>query len=234
VSAAAGHTIATLAIDTSTEALGLALEGRGVSLSVSLRVGYRHAETLVPWIERLLREADMTARELELLVVAIGPGSFTGLRIGLATAKGLAAGSGCAIVGIPTLDAWAWRHRAFPGIVVPVMDARKRRLYAGIYRSGERQGDLLDISQTELLARLSGLAPPLLLTGPFASRIAVDPTRAELPFTPSVDPLHAASAPLGLLSSGRAVYKREGSHGDGLVPLYLRGSEAEVKRRGES
>jgi len=226
--------VTTLAIDTSTQALGLALETREACLFLSIRMGFRHAETLVPWVERLLAEADVEAGKLELVVVASGPGSFTGLRIGMATAKGLAAGAGCGIVGVPTLDAWAWQHRSFPGYVVPLIDARKQRLYAAFYRSGARQAGFMDVSRGDLVEKLSGLSPPLLLTGPHASRFAQSLVSKELPFTPAVDPLHAALHPTALLRSGRRVYEREGSHGEALVPLYVRGSQAELARRGAS
>lgn len=219
-----------LAIDTSTESLGLALEAPDASLSLSLRIGYRHGETLTPWIDSLLTQGGIAAAELDLIAVSIGPGSFTGLRIGLATAKGMAAGSGCAIVGVPTLDAWAWGLRHFPGVVIPVIDARKKRLYAAFYRTGIRLRDAMDIPKEKLMQELSRLDSPVLMTGPAASAMISEPGMGNMPFSAALDPFSDSLNPMALLQKGEIIYRAEGSHGDGLTPLYLRKSEAESKR----
>jgi tRNA threonylcarbamoyladenosine biosynthesis protein TsaB len=219
-----------LAIDTSTESLNLALETPSASLSVSLRIGYRHAETLMPWIVNLLDQAGVAADELDLIAATIGPGSFTGLRIGLATAKGIAAGSGCAIVGVPTLDAWAWGFLHFPGVVVPVIDARKKRLYAAFYRTGQMLRDVMDIPKKELMSEISRLEGPVLMTGPAAPAMAAEPGMKSMPFSAALDRYSSSLNPVALLQKGKILYREEGSHGDGLVPRYHRQSEAESKR----
>jgi tRNA threonylcarbamoyladenosine biosynthesis protein TsaB len=219
-----------LAIDTSTESLGLALEAANASMSLSLRIGYRHAETLVPWIDNLLRQAEVTAGELDLVAVSIGPGSFTGLRIGLSTAKGIAAGSGCAVVGVPTLDAWAWGFRRFPGVVIPMIDARRKRIYTSFYRAGERFRDVMDIPRKALMRELRALKGTVLLTGPAAADMIAEPGMQDMPFSAALDPLSDSLNPMALLQKGITLFEEEGSHGDSLTPLYLRKSEAESKR----
>lgn len=95
-----------------------------------------HAEVLIPLVEEALRRAGTDFSSLSLLGVAVGPGSFTGLRIGISTVKGLAYGSGTPVVGVRTLEAMA--YGAPPGdgagFVCPLMDARKGEVYAALYR----------------------------------------------------------------------------------------------------
>lgn len=135
-----------LGLDTSTARLSAAvLDGDRVAAECvreSVRADRRrpgrsnHAEALLPLIEDVLRSAGTDFASLSLLGVAVGPGSFTGLRIGISTAKGLVYGSETPVVGVRTLEALA--HGAPPGdgagFVCPLMDARKGEVYAALYR----------------------------------------------------------------------------------------------------
>lgn len=135
-----------LGLDTSTSRLSAAvLDGDRVAAECvreSARADHRrpgrsnHAEALLPLIDDVLRSAGTDFSGLSLLGVAVGPGSFTGLRIGISTAKGLVYGSGTPVVGVRTLEALA--HGAPPGdgasFVCPLMDARKGEVYAALYR----------------------------------------------------------------------------------------------------
>ena len=93
-----------------------------------------HAEVVLPLIESLFEKAQITVQELSGIAVSIGPGSFTGLRIGLATAKGIAYESGLPLVGISTLHANAARVNHFKGIIASLLDARKSELYLALFR----------------------------------------------------------------------------------------------------
>lgn len=228
-----------LAIDTTGEALGLALSaGDGQLHGAIRRVGLRHAELLAPAVSALLAQAGLEPARLELVVCATGPGSFTGVRIALATAKGLALGAGCPIVGVPTLDALAYRFAFFPGTVVPVIDARKGRVYAARYALGERASAFLDLGPDALARLLLAETGPsgLLLTGPFAAgmREPLERARQALPEQPAlyVDTCFADTDPLSLLQMGLRKFERAGGDGDDLAPLYLRPSEAELKAGG--
>jgi len=114
-----------LAIDTATATLGLSLKTGSESHTLLLQAGLKHSEKLMPSIQALLLEAELDREELELIACSIGPGSFTGIRIGLATAKGLAQGvqalgTSCRLIGVSTLDGLARRFRRFEGTVVAV------------------------------------------------------------------------------------------------------------------
>lgn len=150
-----------LVFDTSTDLLAAGAAKEGCELRCRAESGFRHSETLLPTIEACLKDASLAAEELDLIACAKGPGSFMGLRIGLATAKGLSLALGIPWVGVPTLDCMAYGRggaNGAGGVVVPVLDARKNRLYAAIYRAGLRQGEYLDISIEGLLRAVGGEA----------------------------------------------------------------------------
>ena len=98
-----------------------------------------HSETLMPIISEVFTECRMEAKDVDYIAVSGGPGSFTGLRIGSATAKGLGFALGKRLVHVPTLDAMAYNLLGEDAIVVPMMDARRGQTYAGIYRCGGKE-----------------------------------------------------------------------------------------------
>ena len=120
------------------------------------------------WPIPFLRVSGWTPPELDLVVCSLGPGSFTGIRIGLATALGIGTGPGIPVVGVSTLDAIAARGKATDGDVFPVIDARKGKIYTAQFARGMRAGDYLDISPAGLAARLARRADEPILAGPDA------------------------------------------------------------------
>ena len=164
-----------------------------------------------------MAEIGLEPAELQLIVCSIGPGSFTGIRIGLATAKGMAMGISCPLVGVSSLDAYALPFAACGMDVYPLIDARKGRIYTALYRGGAREGDYLDCAPEELRQRLAA-SERVLLAGPDARELAARFGLAGSP-APYTDPL-------ALLEAGEALLPTAPS-GDP-VPLYLRKSEAEI------
>jgi tRNA threonylcarbamoyladenosine biosynthesis protein TsaB len=219
-----------LAIDTATETLAVGLQVGPHTITHTVQRGLKHAETLVPCIERLCSDFDVRVSELDYIAASVGPGSFTGIRIGLATAKGLAYGSSCPLHGVSTLDAIAWRFRSFDAWTIPVIDARKKRLYTALYEKGHRQSEYLDISSSELveLIEKKAIGSSIILTGPFARELS-DSLEGRINFT--LDPKGDMIDPLCHIEIADAMH----SQGvfDDVLPLYLRRSEAEIKRNGE-
>lgn len=126
-----------LAMDTSTLVGSVALLSDGaVRAELAASVRARHGEVLLPHIERVLELSGLQFREVGLVAVGLGPGSFTGLRIGVATAKGLALAGGTPLVGVVSLRALARGLGAAPALAVPVVDAHKGEVYAAVYRLG--------------------------------------------------------------------------------------------------
>src|SRR5574341_455461 len=135
-----------MGIETSTMQGGVALlSEQGLLSEYLLNVKATHAERLLPSIDRILRDAGITLSRVEGICVAAGPGSFTGLRIGLSTAKGLAAAGGQPLVGVSTLEAMAWTLPFCAHQICPILDARKGELYCALFRcEGDRLVRLTD------------------------------------------------------------------------------------------
>ncbi len=132
-----------LAVDTATEALGLALRAGEHTRSELALAGLRHSETLLPQVRRLLDDSGLEPADLDLIVCSLGPGSFTGIRIGLAAVKGLAFAArpgGTPLVGVSTLEGLAWRHRRLAFPVAVVNASLRRRFHAGLFRGGAAGG----------------------------------------------------------------------------------------------
>lgn len=124
----------TLGIDTSTKVASVALIKSSQLVSeVFLHTGNDHSGQLMPMINKLLELSQVQPQQLTGVAVAIGPGSFTGLRIGLATGKAFASALDIPLIGIPTLDGLAYNLAGTSGIICPILDARKKQVYSCIY-----------------------------------------------------------------------------------------------------
>jgi tRNA threonylcarbamoyladenosine biosynthesis protein TsaB len=217
-----------LAIDTSTAQASVAVvEGLHPRAELSWNAGTNHSMTLFPSIDIVLRLGGTTLGDVTALVVAAGPGSFSGLRVGISAAKGLAFARDIPLVGVPTLDAAALEALRRPGEVMAVLPAGRGQVYCARYAldpAGFRRVSDYMILAPEKAAEEAGGAP---LVGEGAQLVAAargdDARGADVP-----DGLrHAAYlAELGsrYLASGGADQR------DVLEPLYLRRSAAEEKR----
>lgn len=125
-----------LAMDTSTFVMGVAIADGGVVLGeIHTNLKKNHSLRLMPAISKLMEEANLLPEELDRIVVAHGPGSYTGVRIGVTTAKTLAFALDVPIVGVSTLEAFAQNGRFFSGFVCPFIDARRGQVYTGLYQA---------------------------------------------------------------------------------------------------
>ncbi len=115
-----------LAIETSTMLGGIAImgEAEGLIMEVRLNVRSTHSERLMSEIDHALKQAGMKITDMDVFGISIGPGSFTGLRVGLSTVKGFSYATGKPVVSIPTLEAFAWNFPFSPYPVCPMLDAR--------------------------------------------------------------------------------------------------------------
>lgn len=226
-----------LAVETSTRTGALALLEAGVVVAESrVNITVTHGERLLAAIDAVLRSARWQLADVAAFAVALGPGSFTGLRIGLSTVKGLAFATGRPVVGVPTLDALAWSlpFCAYP--VCPILDARKNEVYAGVYRTRDGRLEVLEAARAVAPAALAeGLraradGPVVFLgdgVGPFGDTLTdILGERARL--APAALRLPSAVT-VGELGS-RALARGEVVDPADLRPFYLRPSEAELAR----
>ncbi len=226
-----------LSIDTSTMMGGVAVADseKGLLAEVRARVKAGHSGRLMPEIDETLRRAELRIAEIDALCVTTGPGSFTGLRIGLSTVKGLSYSTGIPVVAVPTLEALAWNFPRFHHPVCPMLDARKKEVYAALFDTSA--GDIKRLV-AETSIRPSGLADILrghgtvMLLGQGAGlyrNFFAEALGAGAVFAPPhlMAPLPSAVAELGL----RKAMKGEYSVPETLVPFYIRKSEAELKSR---
>jgi len=226
-----------LGIETSTRQGGVAIVGEDhVLCETVLNVEVTHSERLLPAVDRALDEARITLDGLGGIAVSIGPGSFTGLRIGLSTAKGLAYATGLPLVGVPTLEAMAWTLPAARWQVCPVLDARKQEVYAALFRhepEGLRRVTEDAALPPEDLCRL--IRNPTLFLGDGADAYGAL-FRERLGDKMLLPPLASRGArPACVAELGRRrLLRGERDEPDSLVPRYLRPSEAELRRRRES
>jgi tRNA threonylcarbamoyladenosine biosynthesis protein TsaB len=130
-----------LAIDTATRWAGLALhDGTAVIAEYGWRCLNNHTIEISPAIEDMLKRVDLTIGDLEGIAVAIGPGSYTGLRVGLALAKGLAMASQVPLIGVPTLDIVAFSFEQMPVQLLVAAEAGRTRVCASVYQWQDKQG----------------------------------------------------------------------------------------------
>jgi tRNA threonylcarbamoyladenosine biosynthesis protein TsaB len=216
-----------LAIETSTLAGGVALlEDERIVGEYALDLRVTHSERVMAAVDRLMGDTRWRAEDLHGLAVAVGPGSFTGLRIGLSTVKGLALALGLPVAAVPTLDAMAAALPFAAWPVCPVIDARKGEVYASLYRwtgaGMRREWDHLALAPAALADRL---VEPTILVGDGAAAIR-SPHARRAPAAPRIP----SAAAVGLLGLER-LRRGEPVNFTDLVPIYLRPSEAELKRR---
>ena len=222
-----------LAVESATLSGGVALlDGDRLLGEITLNIAITHSERLMFAVDRLLADCGIAPADLDGLAVSVGPGSFTGLRVGLATVKALAMALDLPVAPVPTLDALAARLPFADVPVCPILDARKGEVYLSLYRwsgSGmERQWDYLALPPESVAARLE--APVILLgDGIEACRPWLDRLGGGARVAPAAQRLPSAATVAVL---GRAALVTGGGvSAEALAPLYLRPSEAELKAR---
>lgn len=223
----------TLAIDSVTATLAVTAVGPSGAATISLEGGPQHAESLVCLIEKAMGIAGFAPRETELVACAEGPGSFTGLRIAYAAAKGIVLASGARLIPVPTLGCYALNFTAWPGAVVSVLDAKKERFYAQVFRRGTAVTESLDIAPSEITSFLDP-AERVLVTGPDADLFseALEGTVPGLDLVSVPSGLSGISAVMAEFANTRGPEYTE-SVPDHAGPVYVRKSDAESNSAGK-
>ncbi|GFN35045.1 tRNA (adenosine(37)-N6)-threonylcarbamoyltransferase complex dimerization subunit type 1 TsaB [Tepidimicrobium xylanilyticum] len=225
-----------LAVDTSTVIATCAvLDEENLLGEFSLNQNFGHSENLVPMVKTLLENLNLKVSDIDLYAVATGPGSFTGLRIGIATVKAFAHVYNKPIVGISTLEGLAFNVRT-SGIIVPMIDARRNRVYTGIYNwengylNNIKEPTVVEID--ELLEHLDGNYNNIMVNGNgiYIHRDKIkDKLGDKVEFAPYIQN-SCRAASIGEL----ALIKKEEANLNNyftLIPEYLRESQAQSDYR---
>jgi tRNA threonylcarbamoyladenosine biosynthesis protein TsaB len=223
-----------LALDTAGPVLSAALSTDAGSWYAEIDAGSRHSELLMECVDALCKSAGLSPRDLSLAACMKGPGSFTGLRIGFAAAKGLALALGIPLRTASTLDCLAYPLSPWPGLVIPALDAKKGCFFTALYRQGERLCEDLDASPQAVAAMIAKtrLFPEekIIATGAGAEILAALLAEQSPPEHVMVDPLGQRGRARELLE----IVKKsnlEGLEGMDEInsgPAYIRKSDAEL------
>lgn len=197
-----------------------------------------HSQTLLPMIDEIVRMTETDLDTIDAIAVSGGPGSFTGLRIGSATAKGLGLALKKPLIHVPTVDAMAYGLWGAAGLVCPIMDAKRNQVYTGIYRMEKGMETVKEQCAMDmhcLTEELNGLGEPVIFLGdgvPVYERIIREEMKVPFSFAPAHQSRQRAAsvAALGAVLFARGETETAAEHG----PDYLRKSQAERERLGES
>jgi tRNA threonylcarbamoyladenosine biosynthesis protein TsaB len=219
----------TLALDTATRVCSVALvREQEILAAYDVTMGLTHSESLLPQIDQLFARTGVAKKEITHIAVSIGPGSFTGLRIGLAAAEAMAYAWQCAICGVNTIKALAYNVPVAGVQLLPVLDAQKGNYYRGRY--SWQQGALVEeqpiaiVSGKQLVAEAAACGQPVLLLGECA-KLAALTLPATVQLAPEQVRLPKASSVALAAHNPACVQGEDLFH---LAPYYLRQSEAEV------
>ncbi len=225
----------------------LALDSSGLVASVAIleddnliaeyTVNYKktHSQTLLPMLEEIVRMTDTDLNSVDVIAVAKGPGSFTGLRIGSATVKGLGLALNKPIVGIPTVEGLAMNLYDTDGVICPLMDARRNQVYTGIYKFQNHVlqvvKDQVPLDIDEIIEALNTIGQKVIFLGDGVPvyRDVIE-QRMEVPY--SFAPAHMNKQRAGAIGVRAFEYYKQGCYTNAadFEPDYLRLSQAERER----
>ncbi len=194
-----------------------------------------HSQTLLPMVDEVLKILDMDVKELDAIAVAGGPGSFTGLRIGASTAKGLALVLNIPIINVPTVDALAYNLYGTDQLICPMMDARRNQVYTGLYewQDGEFKVVIPQFAAEveELAEKLNEYNREIIFLGDgVEAQLSKFVPLLQVPY--SIAPVHLSKQRAAALGALGTEYYKAGKmqDGDSFEPEYLRVSQAERER----
>ena len=225
-----------LAIETATPAGGIALvdEEIGLVYSFQMASSLTHSERLMPAIQDAFQETGLSTKDLDAVAVSQGPGSFTGVRIGMSVAKGLVYAAGKPLVTVPTLEALAWRYFLPGRLVCPMIDARRGEVYAAFYKADE-DGESLELTSKMMVAApeviLDMIKEPVVFSGTGSLRYRKEITDrfgSRATFAP---PNRVLPSPDEVAFRGLDRLRRK-EFADAFIcePSYIRQSDAEISR----
>lgn len=226
----------TLAIDSSNKAMAIGIvDGNEIKGELALNVQQNHSIQLMPAIQYLMKASHVTPKDVTAIAVAQGPGSYTGLRIGVTVAKTMAWDLNIPLYGISSLKVLAANITCFDGVIVSLLDARRNAVYIGAYRRSDVSAPLETVIEDtylpmeELVAQLKALDEPVIVVGSHADillyKTQFEEALSQCVFVEATDGI-PSGARLALLSQFE-----EAQEPHTFVPSYIRMTEAETNWR---
>lgn len=225
----------------------LGLDSSGIVASVAIveddaliaeyTVNYKktHSQTLLPMLDEIAKMTELDLNSIDAIAVAAGPGSFTGLRIGSATAKGLGLALKKPLIAIPTVEGLAYNLYDTPGLICPIMDARRKQVYTGIYRFTDHQlkvvEDQMAVPMETVIEKLNQYGEAVTFLGdgvPVFHELIAEKMTVPYSFAPA----HVNKQRAAAVAALGEIYYRQGKTETAMehVPDYLRVSQAERER----
>lgn len=225
----------------------LGLDSSGIVASVAIveddvliaeyTVNYKktHSQTLLPMLDEIAKMTELDLNSIDAIAVAAGPGSFTGLRIGSATAKGLGLALKKPLIAIPTVEGLAYNLYDISGLICPIMDARRKQVYTGIYRFTDHQlkvvEDQMAVPMETLIEKLNQYGEAVTFLGdgvPVFHELIAEKMTVPYSFAPA----HVNKQRAAAVAALGEIYYRQGKTETAMehVPDYLRVSQAERER----
>ena len=225
----------------------LGLDSSGIVASVAIveddvliaeyTVNYKktHSQTLLPMLDEIAKMTELDLNSIDAIAVAAGPGSFTGLRIGSATAKGLGLALKKPLIAIPTVEGLAYNLYDISGLICPIMDARRKQVYTGIYRFTDHQlkvvEDQMAVPMETVIEKLNQYGETVTFLGdgvPVFHELIAEKMTVPYSFAPA----HVNKQRAAAVAALGEIYNRQGKTETAMehVPDYLRVSQAERER----
>ncbi|MGN0395995.1 MAG: tRNA (adenosine(37)-N6)-threonylcarbamoyltransferase complex dimerization subunit type 1 TsaB [Coprococcus sp.] len=208
------------------------------NLIAEYTVNYKktHSQTLLPMLDEIVKMTETDKMSFDALAVAAGPGSFTGLRIGAATVKGLALALDVPVVSVPTLEGLAYNMWGCKELICPIMDARRNQVYTGLYKFDEKNElvtimDQVPLDIEELIDKLNEFDESVVFLGDGTAQFK-DIIKEKIRVKYSIAPAHMNKQKAGSVAVAGMVRYKCGlyENGDEHSPVYLRVSQAERER----
>ena len=217
-----------LAVDSASQTLTVAVQNENAFFQTTLEMGLSQSEKLLPVIDNALKEIRLTPDQLDFTAVTLGPGSFTGLRLGLATLKALTLSNGTPLYGINSLEAYAFPYRNFKGAVLSLVESKDREFFYTVYKNAKSCNEIQASTAEEVLEAVKDKAS-VIAVGPGAKKLKAL-TQAESLATENilfVEPAFTDGRALLYLAEEMIEQKKPALQDyDG--PVYYKRSEAEI------
>ena len=216
-----------LAIDCAVSKIAVAAKKGSKSVKVVLDIGTRQSEKLLPAIDYVMKEAELSPSELDYTASTLGPGTFTGLRLGLSTLKALTLSFGTPLYGIPSLDAYRWPFRNEKNMVLCLIAAKEDEFFCAVYSDGKKIRGDSDMTTEEILALFTS-EDTIILAGPGAEQFF--DRASHVPDSPAFrlcTPVPDCADTLFDMAE-KMIEEKKDPLKDYDGPLYVRKSEAEI------